>query len=296
MKIDAGRAKGYHARMNTASLGLISISAARVSSQQQVWIDSDDRFYFMILGFAGGCDFEINGRKFSIGPGDGLLSRPVEQSHRYSGDLELVAVAVPSSIFDKAAEYLIGRPPPSPLEVYGTTSRNSPVWQQIDHFLDQVERPKGLISEPSTAWQHMLIAEIIERTPNSWASLIQKEESIHNVPYWHRRRCKKAEEYMDAHLCDEIFVGDIAHAASCKERALQKAFTYCDKKSPMAVLQDKRLEAMARDLNNPDPNATVESIARKYQLDPNHVSEYYFRKYGCRPLDTLIAARARRGC
>jgi hypothetical protein len=195
MKIDAGSAKGYHARMNTASLGIVSISAARVSSQQQVWIDSDDRFYFMIHRFTGGCDFEINGRKFSIGQGDGLLSRPVEQSHRYSAELELVAVAIPSSTFDKAAEYLIGRPPPSLLEVFGTTSRNTPVWQQIDHFLDQVERPTGHFSEPSAAWQHMLIAAIIEQTPNSWASLIQKEERIHNTPFWHRRRYRQAEEY-----------------------------------------------------------------------------------------------------
>jgi AraC-like DNA-binding protein len=293
MRIDAGRAKGYHARMNTASLGLVSISAARVSAQQQVQIDSDDRFYFMILGFAGGCHFEINGRKFAIGPGDGLLSRPEEQTHRYSGDLELVAVAIPSSIFDKEAEHLIGYPPPSPLEVFGTTPRNSPVWNQIDHFLDQADRPNGVIPEPSKAWQHSLAMRIIEDTPNSWASLIQKEARTHNTPPWHRRRYRQAEEYMHAHLSDPISIGDVAGAVEIGTRQLQKSFRYCGM-NPKAVLIDKRIEASMWDLTHPDPDTTVESIALKYWIPPSLYPRYFRKKYGVDPSEVLRKARRSR--
>jgi AraC-like DNA-binding protein len=290
-KIDAGSAKSYDFRVQTAPLDLMTISEAR-SSQQQVSIDSDDRFYFLLLGFAGGAHFEINGRKFTIGPGDGLLSRPIEQSH--SGKLDLVAVAIPSSIFDKEAEHLIGHPPPEPLEVFGTTTRESPVWAHVDHFLDRVDRP-GLLYEPSAAWQHMLVASIIEDTPNSWASLIRKEERIHNTPYWHRRRFRRAEEYMEAHLCDDVSVENIAAAVGCGRRALEKSFVYCGKKSPREVFREKRLEAMMQDLNEADPNITVESAARKYNLDPTHVVEFFLQKFGRHPREVLLSARAKRG-
>jgi AraC-like DNA-binding protein len=265
-------------------------------SPQQIRIEADDRFYFLTLPRVGKGDYTTNGLTFSVGLGEGLLELPgeSEQHIRYSTDVELAICSIPSATFEREAELLIGHPPPSPLEVFETIPRDSPLRRKINLALDELDRPNGLFSESPAAglrWQHMLIAAIIEGTPNSWAPLIQKEETIHNVPHWHARRCKKAEEYMDAHLCDEIFVGDIAHAAGCKERALQKAFTYCDKNSPMAVLQNKRLKAAMRDLRNPDPNTTVESIARKYKFDTSLFPQYFFETFGCRPSDVLREAR-----
>jgi AraC-like DNA-binding protein len=294
MKIAAGSATNYYARLNTASLGLVEMVAASLSPQQ-IRIEADDRFYFLTLPRVGGGDYTTNGRTFSVGLGEGLLELPgeSEQHIRYSTDVELAVCSIPSKTFEREAEQLIGHPPPSPLEVFGTIPRDSPLRRKINLALDELDRPNGLFTESPVAalrFQHMLIAAIIEDTPNSWASLIQKEERTHNTPPWHRRRYKQAEEYMHAHLSDDISIGDVAGAVDIGTRQLTKSFRYCGT-SPKAVLIDKRLEASMWDLTHPDPDTTVESIALKYWIPPSLYPKYFRKKYGVYPSEVLRKAR-----
>jgi transcriptional regulator GlxA family with amidase domain len=81
-----------------------------------------------------------------------------------------------------------------------------------------------------------------------------------------------------------------------RPRTLEKSFTYCGKKSPRAVLQDKRLEEAMRLLNEANPDTTVESVARQCHISRGHFAQYFLRKYGIHPSKVLFAARAKRGC
>jgi AraC-like DNA-binding protein len=300
IKIEAGSAQSYYIQLNTASLDLVAMVAARLSPQQ-IRIESDHRFYFLTLPRLGGGDYTTNRRTFSIGPGEGLLELPGEskQRIRYSMDVELAVCAIPSATFDGEAEKLIGHPPPAPLEVFRTIPPDSSVWRKIEHGMDELDRPDGLFSESPAAglrWQRMIIAAILEGTPNSWASLIQMAERHHTGPFWHRQRCLLAEAFMDAHLSAAVSLGDIAKAAGCGRRALQDAFAYCNNSTPTQVFRDKRLDAAHQELTHPDPATTVESVALKYGFQHRgRFAYYYAQRFGCLPSITLHFARARRG-
>jgi AraC-like DNA-binding protein len=286
LKYEVGRAKDYYVRQHTAQLQICAISTAYARSPQRVQIESDPRFYFLVLGLTGRADYVINGRKFSFGAGEGLLSLPTEQVIQHSADFEVAIVAIPAASFDREAESLIGYSPKEPLEVLDIIRPDSPILRKIRHSLEELSDPKGLFDASAAAglnWQHMLIAAIIEATPNSWAPLLQVDEHDHNSPFHRRKRCRIAEDFMEAHMGDVIHIAQIAKEVGCSKRTLQEDFAYSWNAPPMKIFRDKRVAAAVTDLMN-DPTATIPSVARKYNFgNEGRFAKYFKDMVGCKP-------------
>jgi transcriptional regulator GlxA family with amidase domain len=109
-------------------------------------------------------------------------------------------------------------------------------------------------------------------------------------------RCRKAMEYMDAHLKETITLADLGIAASTSPRRLEGAFQLCVGKTPMLVLRRKRMEKIRQALLTMDGTINVKVLRCKYGFfHGGDFAKYYSDEFGEKPSATRSHARATRG-
>jgi transcriptional regulator GlxA family with amidase domain len=103
------------------------------------------------------------------------------------------------------------------------------------------------------------------------------------------RHCKRAMEYMDAHLADPVSLADLADATGVSARALEECFHQRLNKPPMTVLREKRLEAIHNELLHPSQETTVKSLMWKYGfVNASDLVRYYQAMFRETPCATLL--------
>lgn len=131
----------------------------------------------------------------------------------------------------------------------------APIARMIQRLIDEVGDPTGLCSVATAfeSYTDALVHLILARLPHS------RSERLHTpcspaIP----RQLRRAEEFMMAHAEQPISIADIASAAGCGARALQLAFRRFRDTTPLAALQDIRLQAIKAVLaKTNDPAVTV---------------------------------------
>ncbi|MFK3983293.1 AraC family transcriptional regulator [Micromonospora sp. NPDC050397] len=101
---------------------------------------------------------------------------------------------------------------------------------------------------------------------------------------------RRAIEFIDSHVGDNITLSDIAFAARATGRAVQRAFRRHLGTTPTGYLRDARLEHAHRDLDsgNPANGDTVTAIAARWGFPhPGRFATTYRRAYGRSPHNTL---------
>lgn len=104
------------------------------------------------------------------------------------------------------------------------------------------------------------------------------------------RTVKKAEEYMREACAEVATVEQIARVAGCSPRALHSAFKTFKGKTPMAMLNELKLEAAHKDLLHED--VTVCEVAAKFGFsNQGRFARQYAQKYGQKPSQTQRLGR-----
>lgn len=138
------------------------------------------------------------------------------------------------------------------------------------------------LAQAETGMVHMLLSQL----PHSGSNLLQARVSD-IAP----RAVRRAREFIDAHLADDISVNDIATAAGLCVRSLQAAFVRHTGESPMAFVRARRLEAVHRDLSVALPGTTVTAVAMRYGFcHLGRFSANYAGRFGESPSVTLTKA------
>lgn len=105
----------------------------------------------------------------------------------------------------------------------------------------------------------------------------------------------RAEAFMDAHLCEDMTIEAIAHAAGVPERTLHHAFSRFRSLSPTQWLRARRLEAARRDILASGGNANILEIANRYCMQHGgRFAAYYQQQFHETPSDTLRNSRSAR--
>ena len=110
----------YHLRSYTAQMEPLSISSLWSPTPREAWTLADGRSYVVALWLQGSNDYRSNGRRFILGPGEGILMEPDAESHIVSSaDREIISIRIPAKLLLSHARSLIGRPdhrskPPAP--------------------------------------------------------------------------------------------------------------------------------------------------------------------------------------
>jgi AraC family ethanolamine operon transcriptional activator len=105
----------------------------------------------------------------------------------------------------------------------------------------------------------------------------------------HREVARRAEDFMIAHLDQNLSVADLCEELGVSERTLRYAFQDLFGLSPMAYFKSRKLNAVRHELKAADPGtATLHEIARRWGF--GHTGNFaadYRRLFGELPSETL---------
>ncbi|WP_252108084.1 MULTISPECIES: AraC family transcriptional regulator [unclassified Halomonas] len=102
------------------------------------------------------------------------------------------------------------------------------------------------------------------------------------------RHVKKAKQYMDQHLSQEITLETLAHHAQVSTRTLQYGFQRFVGLSPKAYLIQQRMQSVHETLVNARPGTRVTDIVLQHGINnPGHFASRYKKVYGITPVQTL---------
>lgn len=127
-----------------------------------------------------------------------------------------------------------------------------------------------------------LVDLMLDAVPNRYSGRLRAVEPP--LP-WH---VKRAIDYMHAHLSEPLTMNQIASVCGVNLRTLQMGFQEFRMVTPMAYLQQLRLDAAHEELSKGDRSQSVRSVALKWGFA--HIGRFsimYRRRFGVSPSDTI---------
>ncbi|MBP1885128.1 helix-turn-helix transcriptional regulator [Sinorhizobium mexicanum] len=132
------------------------------------------------------------------------------------------------------------------------------------------------------AYQQLALAKLFAKTPHNLAEAFGRG-TLSDAP----RQLLKAEAFMRENLSNPITIDDLAVAAGCSPRALQRMFRSYRGDSPIGILCSYRLAA-AHGAIRAGRMTSITDLAMSLQFsNPSRFSVLYKRAYGCSPSATL---------
>ena len=152
----------------------------------------------------------------------------------------------------------------------------APIARLARHMIDEAADPDGLFSVPPAleTFTDTLVHLVLARLPHSLSERLLAPRSA-AIP----RQLRRAEAFMAAHAAQAISIADIAAAAGCGTRALQLAFRQFRDTTPLAALQEVRLQAVRAALAGSD--APAATMARAFGFSKaSRFRAAYLRRFG----------------
>lgn len=285
--------RGFHCRMNSATIGPIRLVAGWFAEGLSVGASSDR--YNVVLALAdGAADAVHRGQRVPITPDrSGLFVTPGEHLD-ILGPVNTGAFVVTVEREALEAHFArLTRARPAQLQfaprvdVAGETGAG--LMRAIQFIAGELERPASLFASPilRANAQELLLSALL-----TCASHEQHHQLAPSMPPVSPAYVRRAEAYITERAADAITVTDVAATLGISVRALQAGFQRYRGISPRQFLQERRLDLARQHLLRPAPAATVALIAASTGIA--HVGRFsaaYRRRFGEAPKETLRRGR-----
>ncbi|MCA1409429.1 helix-turn-helix transcriptional regulator [Ensifer sp. IC3342] len=197
-----------------------------------------------------------------------------------------LAFRMPEPVLRRNFEEMTGRPylrefslPPTNFGQGGTQGFYQTLRQAEQDLISASPEERPMLAK---AYQQLALAKLFANTPHNLAQPFGCG-SLSDAP----RQLLKAEAFMRENLSNPITVDDLAGAAGCSPRALQRMFRTCRGNSPIGALCNYRLAA-AHSAIKAGQITSITDLAVGLQFsNPSRFSVLYKRAYGCSPSSTL---------
>ncbi|MBD9626966.1 helix-turn-helix transcriptional regulator [Ensifer sp. ENS06] len=202
-----------------------------------------------------------------------------------------LAYSVPHSALRQHFEDLTGSPylqafdlPPTDFGMGGA--------QALYQILRQAERELGTSAPQETsmlarAYQQLALTKLFMRLPHNLVDAF-RHGTLPDAP----RQLVKVEAFMREHLSNPITLQQLAHAAGCSPRVLQRMFLRYRGCSPMGVLCNLRLAAAHREIKTGNVTSITDLALRFQFTNPGRFSTLYKGAYGLSPSCSSRFARS----
>jgi hypothetical protein len=154
-----------------------------------------------------------------------------------------LSVWIPAAKLKTCLETLVGQAISDDLVFRSTVDLTSgagaSIRQLIGHIEQELARPDSLTSSHVgiDLLEDLLCRYVLQGLPHSHSDLLERPARMTDL-----RSVRRAEDYLRAHLTEPLTLGDLARAVGCSSRSLQLAFRAARDTTPMAALQQARLE------------------------------------------------------
>jgi AraC-like DNA-binding protein len=161
------------------------------------------------------------------------------------------------------------------------------VFRNTVHYVaEALDGPLREMQNPfvTTQMKDILVAQCLSLMPNSYQDIVNGHAIAAVVPYY----VKRAREYIHSHADQKLGLAEIAAAAGCGYRGLQKGFMDAFGTTPMGYLRIVRLKRVRAILKTAPYGKTVAEIAKQWGF--THMGRFaqdYQREFGELPSETI---------
>lgn len=272
-------------RVNFVSLGSVGITATRSAGYSLSSVPDGFFRLFLPLGTPFEVDLGRDRRVFQTGE-PGIVPDNEIRAHFHEGFSTLLLVA-PETVVMDALGQIDARMPLAAFQNRHFGSGKLPFGSLTSRLLQMLatfdEEDGALLDLPRyrRAQEELLLLHLA-RALAPGASL-EKAAPL---------RIRRAIDYVNAHLCDDMRLAEIAAAAGCSLRLLQLAFREHLATTISGYILRLRLSKAHACLTRPQPGDSVTSVALACGF--SHLGQFalaYRERYGERPSTTLRDAR-----
>lgn len=228
-----------------------------------------------VHGMAG---MAVCGKTVGTGPGGTFISQEEDApTFLYEPDTEVLKLRFERRRFESACIKMYGRIPAEPLHFHTQMTRPDGArrWEALLHYVVATVNAAGEIplgEAEAASMEELLMLTLLSVQPHNadprYASPVRTVSP---------RQLRFAVDYIHENLDSDISLGDIAAAAGCSIRSLNRSFQHASDTSPMQYVQKLRLERIRAELLGlKSHDRTIADLA--YQWGYRHLGEFN-RKY-----------------
>lgn len=271
------------ARHPVGSLELSSLSFGTEVELEQAWTTD---FVLVTTQLCGHSQIRTLGCEVAGSAGLIVIDSPeTPVTKRFSQDSWRLNLRIERQAIERLFERLYERPLPGPMQFQPSIPQDSALHERWLALLRLVSSQMGAPSAPSLfgPLEEMAMLLLLTELPHNHAALCSAAPPL-PAP----RHVRRAEEFMRAHLGEALTLAAIAEASGTSIRSLTAGFRQFRQTTPMRWLQEQRLQAVRRHLQQARPDESVSSIALHWGF--GHLGRFagdYLRRFGEVPSATL---------
>jgi len=279
-------------RVTAARVGELSLIGIRNGGMSlAAELDETVDPYDIHLGIEGANRLRCDGREMTISSGRGAIICPQQRFGLWLGEAyEQLHVRIERSALERHLEALVGGVVPGPIRfelALDLTSSRGRSWAgAVALLVSDLSRP-GIADNPLAAaqWSQLLMTGLLLSQAHSYSEHLERPHAPSGPA-----PVKRALDFISDNADRPLTARDIAAAAGTSVRSLQRAFRERLGVSPMAHLQQTRLDRVHSELDAASraDGATVTDVAARWGF--THLPRFaaaYRRRYGCLPSQTL---------
>lgn len=274
---------------NAVKLKSITLSAMSYGAPVRVEPGKLERFYLLMLPYAGKAQIEAGGREVAAHEGMGTILSPTDPvTMHWSGDCAKLMVRIERDAMERQLSTMLGRPLRQPLNFRVAIPRQAPGgdwWQFVQLLARQVAHP-AQAREHSTTLNLLataLITGLLEGQAHNYSESLASR-ACRIAP----RHVRMVENYIEEHAAQAISIEDLVRISGVSGRALYDGFRRFRETSPMAHLRKVRLRRVREELLEAPEKATVSDIATRWGFfEFGRFAGQYRDMFGETPSQTL---------
>lgn len=276
--------------MEVIQLGPLTVGHLTFAGRVTLVADEADA-YHVTLPVAGRVLARSNGRDVTAGPATAVAFRPGDPVYlRPESPSAEIAVRIERWALESELAALLGHPVEGPIDLpptFDLTGGPAHSWSRLIRLLhDELEHETSLIFQPMIAEQlcSSVLSGLLLSVPHRW-----HDELITPAGAGPPRAIRRVLDAINDEPDRAFTVADLAGVARMSVRSLQEGFRRHIGCTPMAYLQQTRLNRAHEALLEADPGqVTVAAVANRWGFA--HLGRFasaYRKTFGASPSETL---------
>lgn len=284
---------GFDARHHHVPNDRVSLNYIQYGAKTQISPGALESFYLLQIPLSAGAAIVNGTDRYFSDPGHAAMLNPhLETSMIWEEGCRQLLLRIDRGAMQAHVTRHLGVPCDRPLTFSGPLDLNTQggarLRRLIWHLLKEAEAGEtGNGPLLQRELENAVLTGLLEAHSHSLSDYMKRRVS--SVAPRHVRR---AEAWMLEHLDQPITIEDVAEAAGVSTRGLQAGFRRFLDTTPMTYLRDARLQRAHEDLQGGCSDTTVTDVAQRWGMTHlGRFSQYYRRRFGCTPQETLRNAR-----
>ncbi len=256
-----------------------------------------DDFYLFQIPLRGGASVRCGSQHVVAHARMASLPSPTERlSMSWANDSPHLIVRFSQAALQRQLEQLTQAPLHQPLVfdlgVPLDVPMLAPMLNFVKYLCATLNEGNALSGTPLGAQaESYLLSSLLTLAPHNHRQAFQTDGRRALLP----RSVRRAKEFLQSHATEPLSLVDVCQHLGVSARALQLTFKQHTGQSPMAYLQNVRLDRVREALRHAEPGVpiTVSRVAAEYGfLHLGHFAAHYQKRFGELPTQTLKASRA----